>query len=307
MIQFVAHKNIDKKKWDACIDHSSNGYVFAYSWYLDLVCENWSALILNDYEALFPITAKSKYKINYIIQPFFTRYFDVYAQQPVSNELRTTFLEAIPTKYKYLEICLNTIAVQPNINFEIKERVFQTLDMSGSYEDIQKRYSENAKRSIKKSVKAGLRIENALPPEKIVNLFKATKGGELNVFTPNDYTTLITLMNTCLDKNKGQSLGVYEGDVLCAAGFFMSSNQRLIFLKSGITDAGKASGAMYFLMDAVIKENANKYKELDFGGSSVENVAGFYKKFGAKDSVYLQLKKNKLFPFIKWIKSLKKE
>ncbi|MBL0330397.1 MAG: hypothetical protein IPP64_13480 [Bacteroidetes bacterium] len=81
MIQYLEHKKINKKKWDECISNAGNSSVFVYSWYLDVVSEDWSALVLNDYEAVFPIASKSKYKINYVYQPFFTRYFGVFSKQ----------------------------------------------------------------------------------------------------------------------------------------------------------------------------------------------------------------------------------
>ena len=68
---------------------------------------------------------------------------------------------------------------------------------------------------------------------------------------------------------------------------------------------GKTKGAMYLLIDYFVKQySGNKY-DLDFGGSSVESVAQFYKKFGAKDYVYLQVEKNTLPQVAKWIKKLK--
>ncbi len=60
MINFIEHKKIDKQKWNACIEESSNASIYVYSWYLDAVCENWSSLVLNDYDAVFPLAPKSK-------------------------------------------------------------------------------------------------------------------------------------------------------------------------------------------------------------------------------------------------------
>ncbi|MGZ4117920.1 MAG: hypothetical protein ACXVPY_10580, partial [Bacteroidia bacterium] len=91
MIKFIEHKNIDKQKWDACIQSSSSECIFVYSWYLDIVSDNWAALVLNDYEAVFPIASKSKYKINYIYQPFFTRYFGLYSKNKISEKLINEF------------------------------------------------------------------------------------------------------------------------------------------------------------------------------------------------------------------------
>ncbi len=305
MITFVEHKNINKQKWDTCIGNSSNTSIFVYSWYLDIVSENWSALILNDYEAVFPIVSKSKYKISYLYQPYFTRYFGVYFQLRFDEKIVNEFINAILEKYKYIDICLHESNITKNNELEIKNRKFQSLDLKFPYVTIQKSYSENAKRNVKKAVKASLKVEQDISPEKIVSLFKTTKGGDLEIFNAKDYAVLINLMNYCIKNNKGQSFAVYDGDILCAAAFFMFNNNIFTYLKSGLTDEGKAKGAMYFLMDYFIKENSGNDYLLDFGGSSVESVAQFYKKFGAKDCVYLQIKKNKLPRLAKWIKKLK--
>ncbi len=77
-------------------------------------------------------------------------------------------------------------------------------------------------------------------------------------------------------------------------------NAILFFL--GIANAhGKAEGAMYFMIDHIFKKYANTATIFDFGGSNVESIANFNKNFGAKDCVYLQVKKNSLPVIVKWI------
>ena len=302
MIEFTEHNNINKKKWDACIEKSSNTCIFVYSWYLDAVCENWSALVLNDYEAVFPIASKSKYKINYIYQPFFTRYFGLFSSSEVTTKLTTSFLKAIPDKFKHIEFCLHETLDFDAREYSKTERKYQKLNLRSSYESIYKGYTDNAKRSIKKARKAELVLINNVAPEVVVGLFKSTKGGELGVFKANDYKILNALMNVCVKQNKAESLAVYDkGNNLCAAAFFMKNDNRFVFLKSGVTEYGKANGAMHFLFDSFIQQHAGGVNILDFGGSSVDTVARFYKNFGAKDYVYLQLKKNTLPRIVKWI------
>ncbi len=70
MIKYVSHEVIDREKWDKCIDNSTNGLVYAYSWYLDLICDEWNALIENDYESVFPLPFRKKGFIQYTYQPF---------------------------------------------------------------------------------------------------------------------------------------------------------------------------------------------------------------------------------------------
>ena len=306
MIKFIEHKNINKKKWDDCINNSSNASIFAYSWYLDVVCTEWCGVVLDDYEAVFVLASKSKYKINYLYQPFFTRYFGVYTKSKVTNKLVAEFFDAIPEKYKYIEFCLHESITLSAKGFELKEKKFQVLDLNKKYEQIQNYFSDNLKRNVKKAIKAGLKVRPDISPDKIANLFKINKGNELDVFGVEDYKTLIKLMYTCNDLKKGQSIGIFDGDKLCAAAFFMFSDNCFTFLQSGVTVEGKAKGAMFLLFDYFIKQNSDKKYQLDFGGSSVDSVARFYKNFGAKDCVYLQVKRNNLPTLVKWVKSLKK-
>ena len=307
MIKYIEHNDINKQKWDNCVSKSSNAAVFVYSWYLDVVCDDkWSGLVLNNYEAVFPIASRSKYRINYLYQPFFSRYFGVYSSSKITDKLVNEFFKSIPEKFKYIEFCLHESNSVGTGEFEFKEKKFQELSLSGNYETIKKGFSENSLRNVKKAIKAGLKIRPDIAPEKIVDLFKTTKGNELEIFKPADYSVLIKLMNKCIELNKGQSIAVYDGDELCAAAFFMFSDNRFTFLKSGVTDQGKAKGAMHLLFDYFIRENAGKTYWLDFGGSSVDNVARFYRNFGAKDSVYLQVSRNNLPKLVNWVKSLKK-
>ncbi len=310
MINYIEQKNINKKKWDACIEKSADNCIFVYSWYLDAVCKNWSALVLNDYEAVFPLASKSKYKINYLYQPFFTRYFGAFSKTNSTKKVTITFLESIPEKYKYIEFCLHeAMGGVTSFNggsdlpgYSIKERKFQLLNLSAPYETIYKGYNDNTKRSIRKAGKAEFSIKFNIDPELVVNLFKSTKGQELKVFKAKDYELLHILMDAFVKRKGAETLGVYDKeDRLCAAAFFMKSDNRITFLKSGVTDYGKANGAMHFLFDTIIKKYSATNNILDFGGSSVETVARFYKNFGSKDCVYLQLKKNSLSRLVKWI------
>lgn len=302
MIRFTEYKNIDKKKWDACIDRSPDACIFVYSWYLDAVCDNWSALILNDYEAVFPLAAKSKYGINYLYQPYFTRYFGAFAKSAANNTLTSGFFNAIPEKFKLIDFAIHEgNGIKPE-GYSKTQRKYQLLDLRDSYETLQKNYSDNAKRNIKKAVKKNFRIETGIAPESIIKLFKETKGEELGTFKPKDFKNLLTLMNVLVEQKKAETFAVYSSEnQLCAAAFFMKNKKRFVYLKSGVSDYGRSNGAMHFLFDFFIRKYAGTDSILDFGGSSVETVARFYKNFGAKDCVYLQLKKNNLPRVVKWL------
>jgi|SRR4051812_14286053 hypothetical protein len=305
MIRHVLHTAIDKHKWDLCISQSTNESIFVYSWYLDAVCENWEAFVLNEYEAVFPIAVKSKYGFSYIYQPFFTRYFGVFSKTPSSPELVQLFFSSISASYKQFQFCLHESNEAMKLSVSKVVKQFQYLELSSSYENLQNSYSKNVKRNLKKAMQQNFYVSKNIAAEEIVELFKRTKGNDLEIFHSEHYQSLIRLMNSCLIHNMGLSIAVYKDETLQAASFFMKCNNRFIYLKSGITESGKDRGAMHWLMDSFIKEHSESNYVLDFGGSTVESVARFYKSFGAKDCVYLELKQGSLFKLMKWFKSFK--
>ncbi len=71
-IKYLTYQQINKIKWDACIDKAGNGLVYGYSFYLDAMAKNWDALVLsagpggNDYKAVMPLTWNKKYSILYL-------------------------------------------------------------------------------------------------------------------------------------------------------------------------------------------------------------------------------------------------
>lgn len=301
-MKILSSKQIDVQKWDNCIRHAPNGSVFALSWYLNSVADQWEGLVIGDYQAVIPLVVKSKYGIKVAYQPFFTRNFDLYSSLEGGSDQSLECMQMIQEHVKYLEFCLpENFPIPPG--FTAKERRFQVLDLSAELPQLQAGYSENVKRSIKKAIKAGYSVERNVSAESIVKLFRETKGKDLEVFKDDDYVKLKHLMKNCLDHQAGLTLGIYDADgQLHAGAFFISFQGRFTFLKSGASETGRKNGAMQYLFDQFISAHRGNGKLLDFGGSSVESVARFYASFGGKDCVYLQVKKNGLPRVIRWFK-----
>ncbi len=44
-VQYLKHHEIDKQRWDACIQEARNAQIYALSWYLDVVTPGWEAIV----------------------------------------------------------------------------------------------------------------------------------------------------------------------------------------------------------------------------------------------------------------------
>ena len=122
-------------------------------------------------------------------------------------------------------------------------------------------------------------------------MFSVYRGESLENVSENDYKILDTLIKQALVFKKGKIYHVYYQDELLAACFFTTTNKRIIYHKGGVNSKGKKLGAMHFLIDYLLFENAESKLIFDFGGSSIPAVKQFNTNFGKSEYTYLQLKK----------------
>lgn len=301
-IQYISHQNIDKVKWDECIRQASNGLIYAYSYYLDTMAENWDALVLNDYEAVMPLTWNSKFGFSYVYQPAFTASLGVFGKK-LNAELVSVFINAIPGKFKLIEISLNNGNVFQNNPPEYSLRTNYILSLNKPYAEIAEGYRENHQRNINKALQAGCSFGKNIPVNLIIDLNREL----LKTISPikeADYNSFSKLYELLKKENKAESYGVIDvNQQLVASAVFFYSHNRAYYILVGNTYEGKNIGASHALIDAFIKENAGKDLILDFEGSDIESLAFFYAGFGASEELYPALRINKLPWYIRWIKN----
>ncbi|MCD4697606.1 MAG: hypothetical protein K8S16_15375 [Bacteroidales bacterium] len=312
MIKYLQHQEIDIEKWNRCIDTSFNGMVYAKSWYLDVVAENWNALVENDYERVFPLTWKQKYGIYYLYQPLFTQQLGLFSTTRLNEEIVTDFINSIPSKFKFIEINLNTLNNLSERRYNVTEWVNHELDLINSYERIKNNFSTNLKRNLKKAYKSNLTISKNIKPDEVIRLFRDNRGKKIPGLHNEEYLKLSRLAYAGIYKGHINTYGVYTlHNELCAGVIFLKSHKKIIFLFSGLSQEGRTLNAMAFLIDHFIKDHNGHHLTLDFEGSNDIQLARFYKSFGSKKTTYPHLVINKLpliykigFKIVKKIKAL---
>ena len=302
MIQYLQHHDIDRAKWDVCIEQSINSLIYASSWYLDAVSPGWEALVLDDYTAVMPLTKGRKYFLNYLYQPFFTQQLGVFSKLEIRQEVLQKFIEAIPKKFRFIEIQLNEKNHLLDERFKVKKTKNYLLNLNKSYDKIYKDYNEQAKRNLKKAKKQEIEIKT-IPHGDIINFYKLHKGIVTKGVKEADYQRFSDLMEEAWQRKKLIARAVYnKTNELLAAGLFLSHRNRIIFILGTASESGRDAGAMHFLFDNLIFQFAEHKMVLDFEGSEIPGIARFFKSFGAEKFHYYRLKMNRLPWFIKLIK-----
>ena len=302
MIRYLAHNQIDKAHWDECVEHSPNGLVYAFSWYLDVVHPGWEALVEDDYEAVMPLTGGKKFGINYLFQPFFTQKFGVFGKDEVSEAKIDEFLEAIPKKFKFADFRMDAYRSPDGYKgFDNSLHHNIELDLNKDYSALQNDYHSNTKRNLAKAAKDGLVVVENADPKEIIGLFRGNRGKELEKWGDREYARLLNLVEEAQKHGKCLVCGVNNTDNLLIAGaFFMTGNNKIVFLFSGADESNKDSHGLTFLLDYVIQKYSATPVTLDFEGSDNEGLARFYKGFGGEEKFYQGLRFNKLNIFSKF-------
>ena len=295
MIKYLSHSEVNKEKWDKCISDSVNRLVYAFSWYLDIVSPEWNALVENDYESVFALPCNRKAGINYIYQPYFAQQLGIFSRNLLTETLVDQFLKAIPVQYQFVEIHLNTLNKIDASHYPCIKRTNHELDLIHTYEMIFANYDQNTKRNTKKARQEKLIVSRKVEPDELITLFRENYGRKEVKLHYAQYDILRRLIDYCLKHTFSAITGAYLPDgTLCAAVFFLKEGNRVIYQLAASNGKARENGAMFLLVDSFIKENSGQPLILDFEGSNDENVARFYKGFGAKEIHYSQVTINRL-------------
>ena len=279
MIEYIAHKNLDIAKYDTCIEQSINVRIYAYSWYLDCVADNWDALVLNDYEAVMPLPRRRKYGLNYIYQIPWVQQLGIFSKDNIDERLIHDFIDHIPKKYVLVDYNFNS---KNNISSKyVVKRINYVLYLDKSFEEISQNYNKNRKRIIRREFSDYIIDKNG-SVEDFLDLYI---NQNVNYKTHKDsYEKLQHLLN--VKHSSVHIWNVYKNEELLAGLVWLNDKNRITYLLPVATDLAKKDNIPTFIINELIKEYQNTNYILDFEGSMIEGVANFYRSFGAVKEEY---------------------
>jgi len=290
MIRYFKRRDLDVIKYDNCIASAVNSRIYAYSWYLDIVADNWDVLVLNDYEAVMPLPWRSKYFIKYIYPPAWTQQLGVFSKHKIEANLVKEFISSIPKKFKKITIQFNS--ENDLSSFKIEKRVNYVLNLNKPYEEIYKGFNNNRKRNLKKAGAEKYRIDKKI---------KANEFFDFYLNEPKNYQLGQDQISTIKDLLKANNKAVFiwgirEDEKLIATLIWLKDTNRITYLLPIATKKAKENGLPTLLISNLINKYENSNLFLDFEGSMIDGVANFYKSFGIeKENYFLYQKPFSLF------------
>lgn len=284
MLRWVKRSEIDTGRWNDVIENSPAETIYPYSWYLDAVAQNWSALIAEDYRFLMPVIWKKKVGIKYIYQPFHTQQLGVFSKEYVDPYLIKKMLGILYKKFRFAGINFNAKnLVGEEGPFRVDDKSNYILNLDREYEEHYKSFSSNAKRNIKQAEVYQEEVDLTVPVGELVKLKKANDVIERS---EADYERLQNLLDSLVDRKAGRVYAIRKGKEVTAAAFFAYSQTRAIYLVSASSKLAKEHRSMFHIVNTFLKQHLGSGKILDFEGSNIPSVARFFAGFGARPEIY---------------------
>jgi len=292
MIKFLEHNQIDFQKWDDCLNKCNNNNIYAQSWYLNLVCKKWNALVLEDYRAVMPLNHRTKWGIFTIRQPMFSQQLGLFSQ---NSEIDVdVFISAIPKMYLYINFNLNS--QNSNSSFSFKKNINHELFIDSDKSKIITKYSKSVQKNISKALNNSILISpKAETAEQFCQQKKELGKSYMNEQLNNIHYKLI---NYCLINNKGKIFSAQYNGLICCSIFISIFKNRLTLHSSYCNEIGKRNGAFFFLLNYIFNLEEYNNFTFDFEGSNLSGVANRNLGFGAKETYYQSIKFSRI-PFIK--------
>ena len=297
-IQYLPHAQINQQRWDACIANAGNGLIYANSWYLNHMHPGWDGIVINDYEAVMPVTWRKKWGIKYVCQPAFAQQLGLFVQHQGLWQHENACLQLLQSKFAFVEIFLNHQHAFEGTSTAMN----YVLPLKDDYTQIRAGYKNDLLKNLKRTEKFNLHYQSYTDAATAMQLYENTYADRMGA-KPEDYQHFFACLQYMLQQKRAlmRSVHLPNGELL-AVGVFAKDAHRLYNLASTTLPNGRMLEANHVLFDQLIQEFAGSGLTLDFEGSDQPGIARFYQKFGSQPQPYVFWKDNRLPAILRWLK-----
>ena len=300
-IEYLSNDEINFVKWDNCINNSHNGNIYAFSWYLDILCEDWEALADADYKSVMPILPAKKMGIPVTYTSYLANQLGVFSTDILSEEKVNAFILKLSETYKAFDVNLNKFNKVSSHLFKQTPIETYEFDIIRDYSTISKGYSGENQVMLKLADKNSVSIVNGLLPNDFLDFASRRDVLVSAKLKRNDLLKLRRIIAFVMRHGLGEINAAYGPDnELIAAVFFLKSNRKISVLFSAVSDEGLKLKTMNKIIDRFIYKYSGQNLTLSFENLQVPDKASFCKGFGGKEFLY----NNITNPQIPWYSKL---
>ncbi len=292
-IKHLNNSDINFIRWDNCINNAINGNVFAYSWYLNILCENWEALVLGNYEYVMPLFRKTRFNKNIYYTSKLGIHLGVFSNKLLSEEIVQKFIDAIPKKNSIINISLNVFNQLKSKN--IKNNSTYEIDLIKSHKRITENYTNQFQKDLETGKRNKISIVKGLLPNELINFSHSKDVLSRPKLRQSEIPKLRMIIAYCIRYSLGETYCAYGShNNLQAAAFFIKSKRKLHLLFAANSKTGIVNKAFHLLIDKYIEVHSEKDLTLNLENVISNNNQDFFPGLGAKEYKFQQYYSNNL-------------
>lgn len=309
---------INENRWNNFIDQSPQAIIYGYTWYLDVICDEWLAIInLNadgDWLAVMPIPVFKNYFLHRSYIPLLCQHLAIFYKSftfkkekelSLKKKILINTIDKIPSKIKIFKY---TFSIHNNYLLPFYWRSYSLQTKYSYWLKIEKDkqinfqlFNYRTRTCIKKAEK------NKLTCTKVISIERIIEAGKRNIKVSFEENKLFKLWKVLYPKNLIKAVEVTDDTGRFYSGIiYLKHRNKFIYLFGTVEEKFKDLGAMSLGIWHIIKNSEAGIDFHDFQGSMLETIEKFYRGFGASPVSYIQIYKNHLPLPLKLMHSLYK-
>jgi len=291
--------------------------------YIQSIRQDWQVYIVKEKEewiGVMPFILNKKGPFRFLPQAPLTQHWGIFFREennkPYTNLSRQgKVIEKICQEIA--SVHLHTFNLAPDFpyplpflwnGFDLNTRYTYQLELNLDANLLESRLASSHKRQIRKADKAGIKYREEKDISVLRTLYdlNLAKGHDLSAGDPRIFPLLEKIFTYLQATGQGYlSIGRDESGEVYAAGLFAFACGKMYYLTGAYHPAHMASGAMTALLwHNILEAKSMGVSTFDFECAMIKGIEQFFRKFGAKPVPYLQLYKNNLPLWAKWLHKL---
>ncbi|MCF0052370.1 GNAT family N-acetyltransferase [Dyadobacter sp. LJ53] len=314
----IERTQICDASWNDHIRKSLQCVIYAQTFYLDIVCENWKALVwpnIQHPEIVMPLPMRRKFGFTTIYQPLFCQYLGLFTLKPLAEFEIGSFIRFLSEEFSYISayhfnpensVRMSSIASAVS-DFQFVKNHTHWLHIRGNYGQVHSGYSQDRKRNLKRSKALNWCIQKSADINPLITLFAENQTERIpGGVDPNAFVRLKTLFGVL---NAGGHAEVYHAifnGQIDAGILIVEFAGRAIYLFNAADRVGRRGNARTLMLDQYFRDCNGRMLTFDFESPEVSSIASFYSSFGSTPVSFYAISKNELWFPLRHIQNWRK-
>ena len=299
IVKIIYSNDIDVTRWDECTK-KHQAPIYATYMYLNTLAENWAAIVVNNYEVLFPFCYKIKFGIRYLYMPPFVQQLGIIGT--TTPAVFNTISSKLFSFVSYGDIMIN----EYTNTFISKETIAKTnfeLLLNKPHETLIQQFHTDFRRLTKRAINNNLQYLKTNDTKEALEIYYKVYGLRFEKTSEKDFIQFKKIADFFLQKNQCfvRKIVSQENELLSIS-LFLKDDYRMYNLANTTTEKGRKLASNFLLYNNVLQEFENSNLIFDFEGSDLPGVKDFYKMFKPSVINYFHWHVNHLPWFVKMFK-----